>query len=122
MQHLGPRVPIVIQPQSDGKAQKGTALIDTGAAGTCVDRQAAERAGMAVVGSGKMASATHENETVPIYAGTIQIAQDVNVVCRRAYGANLKSQGLIALIGRDLMANGVLIVNGPEGTVTLALP
>ena len=34
----------------------------------------------------------------------------------------VKSQGLIALIGRDLMANGVLIVNGPEGTMTLALP
>ncbi len=66
-----------------------------------------------------MASATHESEMVPRYDGTLQIDGFGSVTLRGAYGANLKTHGLIALIGRDLLASCVLIVNGPDGTVTL---
>ena len=33
-------------------------------------------------------------------------------------GANLKAQGLILLIGRDVLANTVLIYSGATGQVT----
>ena len=67
-----------------------------------------------------MTSATHDQEIVPCYAGRIRMDGFGEVMVSKAYGANLQSQGLIALIGRDLLSSCVLIVNGPEGTVSLA--
>ena len=134
LQHAGPRVAITLFPLEEHVKElaakgltpsapvTGFALIDTGASSTCFDRGAAERAGLAVVDSGPMTSATHENEIVPIYAGrlTIQgISQNVNAF--RAFGANLRPQGLVALIGRDLLASCVLIYNGPDGSFSLSI-
>ena len=68
-----------------------------------------------------MTSATHANETVPLFAGTIQIVGLADINCRPAYGANLAPQNLLALIGRDILNMGVLIANGPEGTISFAI-
>ena len=110
MRRFGPRVQITLALLADqigffadkGETPPlaGLALIDTGASSTCVDREAAERAGLAVVDSGPIASATHQNEVAPIYAGRLNLAgipQDIDA--KRAYGANFEPQGLIALIG-----------------------
>ena len=67
-----------------------------------------------------MTSATHEQEIVPCYAGRLRMDDFGEVNFNKAYGANLRRQGIIALIGRDILASCVLIVNGPEGTATLA--
>ena len=100
----------------------GWALIDTGAHSTCVDREAAARAGLAVVDSAPMTSATYAHEIVPIFAGQLDITGiPQNVVVNRAYGANLAAQGLVALIGRDLLASCILIYNGPDGSFSLSL-
>ncbi len=75
-----------------------------------------------MVGSGKMTSATHENEIVPIYAGKLRITGlPFEIKMRSALGANLRPQGLIALIGRDLLENCVLVVNGPDGSFSLSM-
>ena len=66
---LGEPVPAEDQP----RPITGRALIDTGASVTCVDREAAETAGLSIVGSGPMMSATHEREIVPVYAGKIRM-------------------------------------------------
>ena len=134
LQHMGPRLQLTLAPlEEHAKATadrggtipqpvSGFALIDTGASNTCVDRDAAERAGLAIVDSGPMTSATHEAEIVPIYAGKLDIAGlPNNVITHRAYGANLASQGLIALIGRDALKSCVLIYNGPDGSFSLSL-
>ena len=68
-----------------------------------------------------MASATHDNETVPIYAGHIDISGTFGVNVLRAYGGNLASQGLIALIGRDVLQQGVLVFNGADGTYSFSI-
>ena len=68
-----------------------------------------------------MTSATHEHEIVPIYAGKIRITGFLEVETRSAMGANLRPQGLIALIGRDLLENCVLVVNGPDGSFSLSI-
>jgi hypothetical protein len=39
---------------------------------------------------------------------------------RRAYGVNIQAQGIIALIGRDLLENMILVYNGAEGMFSLA--
>ena len=77
---------------------------------------------MAVVDSGPMSSATHDNEIVPIYAGKIEIiGMSISVNVMRAYGVNLNSQDLIALIGRDLLSQCVLVYNGLEGSFSLSI-
>ena len=69
-----------------------------------------------------MSSATHVDEIVPIYAGKIEILGiSINVNVLKAYGANLESQGLVALIGRDLLAKCVLVYNGPDSSFSLSI-
>jgi len=127
LRELGPQVQISLFPAGEPTPESpepvaGRALIDTGALTTCVDRHAAEQAGLSVVGSGKMTSATHENEIVPIYAGKLRITGlPFEIKMRSALGANLRPQGLIALIGRDLLENCVLVVNGPDGSFSLSM-
>ena len=100
----------------------GWALIDTEASLTCIDQKAAEKAGLALVDSGPITSATHDNEVVPIFAGRLKIEglpQYLNT--HRAYGVNLEPQGLIALLGRDLLAHCVFIYNGLDGSFSLSI-
>jgi len=69
-----------------------------------------------------MSSATHVDETVPIYAGKIEILGiSISVNVLKAYGSNLQAQGLIALIGRDVLNKCVLVYNGPDGSFSLSV-
>ena len=131
---LGPRVQVTLSPleaQIKSLTEKGKApaapavgwgLIDTGAYTTCVDRTAAENVGLAIVDTGPMGSATHDNEIVPIFSGRVHVEGiPRHVDMHRAYGANLHSQGLIALIGRDLLASCVLVYNGLDDSFSLSI-
>ena len=74
LRQAGPRVQVTLSPleaQLKSYADRGDnpptpvvgwALINTGASATCVDQNAAQSAGLAVVDSGPMTSATHDNE------------------------------------------------------------
>ncbi len=67
-----------------------------------------------------MASASHANQVVPLYAGKL-IIQNVCINLEKGMGVNLSGfPDLIALIGRDILESAVLIYNGPDGSVTLA--
>ena len=134
LQNVGPNIEVILAPleaqlkstadHGDTPPQpvSGHAPIDTGASTTCVDAEAARRAGMALVTTGRIMSATHANELVPVFAGRLTIAQaSITVNSNRAFGLNLKDQGLIALIGRDLLANCVLVYNGLDGSFSLSL-
>jgi len=131
---LGPRVIITLSPldaqlrtfadkgESPPAPVTGWALIDTGASVTCVDRNAAERAGLAMVDSGPMTSATHDNEIVPIFAGRTKLENLPQPLdAKHAYGANLEPQGIIALIGRDALSVCVLVYNGLDGSFSLSI-
>ena len=130
----GPKIQLalsLLEPQLQTLADRGETppapvagwgIIDTGACVTCVDENAARNAGLATVDTGPIASATHDNHTVPIFAGQLDVAgipQNINTY--RAYGVNLEAQGLIALIGRDVLANCILVYNGLDGSFSLAL-
>ena len=133
LQVSGPRVPVTLSPFGDQiklLAEKGEfpitpvtglALIDTGASVTCIDQSAAANAGLALVNSGRISSVTHAAETVPLFAGRLDIHGFSSVETFGAYGVNLESQELIALIGRDLLARCVLIYNGLEGSFSLSI-
>jgi predicted aspartyl protease len=108
---------------SQGKTiqnKTGLALIDTGASNTCIDEQAAKELGLPVIDVGSMQSASHEKYPCNIYPVQI-ITPVVTLNSARTMGANLASQGLLVLIGRDVLAACNLFYNGPSGQFTLSL-
>jgi hypothetical protein len=134
LQKVGPSVQVILAPleahlksladkgETPPPPISGRALIDTGASVTCVDSAAAQRAGLAMVGTGTMTSATHANEAVPIFAGRLIIeASSITVNANHAFGSNLEPQGLIALIGRDFLAKCVFVYNGLDGSFSLSI-
>ncbi|MCY4548965.1 MAG: hypothetical protein OXC28_11405 [Defluviicoccus sp.] len=130
---VGPRLEVLVSPldeqvkvlvehgQPVPGPVRGFALVDTGASITCIDRDVAVQAGLAVVDSGPMHSATHANEIVPIYAGRLMISGLCAVDANRAYGASLAPQGLVALVGRDILAQCQFTYNGVDGSFSIAI-
>jgi predicted aspartyl protease len=107
------------QGQTVPNPESGLALIDTGASGTCIDNGAAQRLQLPVIDTGNMVSASH---TTPqnIYPVLIEVAGGIRVNVPRAMGAELASQGLVVLIGRDFLQHCTLFYNGPSGALTLS--
>jgi predicted aspartyl protease len=100
----------------------GFALIDTGASHTCVDDDVANTLRLPVVGVANMTSATEANSQRNLYPIQIDfVGWNVKMASPRAMGANLKPQGLVALIGRDVLKSAILVYNGPMGSFSLSL-
>jgi len=127
LQQMGPVVPIVLLPfggrdgiqSKPGDPVTGFALVDTGARATCIDCKAAKDAGIPIVDTGTMSSATHHDEEVPIFAAKIEIQGFRPVDAPRAFGANLAPMGIVALIGRDVLKSSIMIYNGTTGQFSL---
>ena len=102
------------------KVMDGFALIDTGASYTCIDQAAADRINLAVVDQAMIASASHAAHRVPVFAGEIEIASLGKIRVLRAMGATLECQGLIALIGRDALADTIFVYNGSDGSFSIS--
>lgn len=120
---LFPSLLLPIERNPDGQdVVEGSVLVDTGARLTCIDQNAANRAGLQVVDSGAISSVTHTNHPVPVYSGIIELlGSGISITCHRAFGVNLHQQGIIALIGRDLLRKSILIYNGPDGSYSLTM-
>lgn len=100
----------------------GNALIDTGAGSTCIDEQAAKKLGLPVINVVNMASASHGSHNANVYPAKLQMTGlSVGINATNAIGAPLEAQRLIALIGRDVLANFILIYNGSQGEFTLCI-
>lgn len=100
----------------------GLALIDTGASATCIDDAVAQQLGLPVIDVTQIASATHAATQQNVYPALIEAAGfPIKFNAPRAIGAPLASQGIIALIGRDLLRFGTLFYNGLTGEITFAL-
>lgn len=104
----------------------GLALIDSGASATCIDDAAAAGARLPAVDTARMSSASGSSE-VGVYAGKITLVQPGGqrgtgavINAHQALGVNIREQGIIALIGRDILSSCILIYNGVEAQYTLA--
>ena len=98
----------------------GFALIDTRATSSCFDNSSALRAGLPTVGKSRMASASHPKNEVPLYAGKM-LLPGLNFDVKSGLGVELSGKdGIVALIGRDLLKIAMFVYNGPDGTFTLA--
>jgi predicted aspartyl protease len=107
---------------SQGKtapSKSGLALIDTGASNSCIDEQAAQDLGLPVIDVAAMQSATHEKQSCNVYPVQI-ITPLVTINSPRTVGASLASQGLLVLIGRDVLQHCTLFYNGLVGQFTLS--
>jgi predicted aspartyl protease len=99
----------------------GLALIDTGATISCIDEQAAKDMKLPVVDVGQMTSASHVGHPCNLYPIQIVLPAGIAFGAPRAMGANLASQGLIAIIGRDILQVCTMFYNGVAGQITLSL-
>lgn len=100
----------------------GWALIDTGASVTCIDDQAAQELGLPAIDVVPMASASHAQTQQNVYPVQITLsAFGFALQAPRAIGAALAAQGILALIGRDVLQICTLFYNGPAGTISLAI-
>lgn len=99
----------------------GLALIDTGATGTCIDEKVAQELGLPVIDVAKMTSATHVDQQCNVYPVQINIPPILVLNSPRTMGAALAAQGLMVLIGRDVLRNCNLFYNGPAGQFTLSM-
>lgn len=100
----------------------GLALIDTGASNTCLDDEAARAMNLPVIDVGSMHSASHAKTPSNIYPVQIQIVGfQIQFASPRTMGAALKEQGLLMLLGRDLLQRCTLFYNGGTGQITLSI-
>lgn len=65
--------PLVVEPSAGGRTALGSALVDTGANGTSLDRQTALDCGFKQVGMGVHITADGKKAPKPIYRGTLKI-------------------------------------------------
>lgn len=100
----------------------GWALLDTGASNTCIDDEAAQSMQLPVIDVGSMCSASHAKTPSNIYPAQIEITGfPIRFQSPRTMGAALKEQGILLLIGRDLLRSCTLFYNGLTGEITLSI-
>lgn len=99
----------------------GAALVDTGASITCVEENVLTALKLPTVGISQVLTSggkVYQN-TYPVEISFPQ-ANLPKITFNRVLGGQLKEQGIIALIGRDVLQHFILIYNGPGGFVSLA--
>ncbi len=97
-------------------------MIDTGASNTCIDDETAQSMDFQVIDVGSMHSASHVRTPSNIYPLQIEIVGfRISFQSPRTMGAALKEQGLLMLLGRDLLQGCTLFYNGPAGEITLSI-
>lgn len=96
------------------------ALIDTGATSSVVDASLVRSLGVNPIGMANVGTAGGP-ATQPVYPLRITL-QGVNLTINfsQVTGAPLNAMGLVALLGRDLLARMILLYDGPSSEFTLA--
>lgn len=110
------------QGQTLPKPISGIALIDTGASSTCIDSNVAQQLQLPIINVVNVASASHASTPQNVYPIQIEVVGlPISIEAPNAIGAALNSQGLIALIGRDVLQLCTLFYNGITGSFTLSI-
>ncbi|MFQ5759191.1 MAG: hypothetical protein ACE5IF_05895 [Candidatus Bathyarchaeia archaeon] len=96
----------------------GHALIDTGASISVVDLAVLTKLNIHPIGVANVltTAGTAQQNLFPARFQIPGMIIDVSAVL----GANLSSQGFVALIGRDILSRFIMIYHGPAGRMTLA--
>ncbi len=112
---------LIQQGKQIPELKSGLALIDTGASITCIDETFAVDLGLPVIDKAMMSSASHDATEKNVYPILIQfIGVPIKLNVDRAIGATLNNQGIIALVGRDVLKEFTMFYNGIAGEITLS--
>jgi hypothetical protein len=132
--NAGPRLPVEIKipnalanyltqkGQPVPSPVSGDALVDTGASVSCVDETVIQNLGVNPVGISQVGTPSSANISqfqYPVlfaFPGTTLPAIEI----AHALGSVLQPQGLLALIGRDILSSFVFTYNGVGGFITLS--
>lgn len=99
------------------KSKVGKVLLDTGASQTCFDKSIARKLSLTIVDLETLLTPSGTVEDSPVYEGQVIINGHSFHIARASEGG-LSNQGLIALIGRDILSHGVLKYDGRTGNVS----
>lgn len=118
--------PVAVQLLQQGKKLpapiSGMALVDTGASTTCIDETVAQKLLLPVTDVVMVASASHAATQQNVYPARIEVVGlSIAINALNAIGAPLAPQGIIALIGRDVLQHCTLFYNGMTGSISLAM-
>jgi len=130
----GPRLPVEIKVPNalasflTQKGQQvpapvsGEALVDTGASISCVDETVVQGLGINPVGIAQVGTPSTASTSQLQYPVLFQFPGTTlpSIEIAHALGSVLRPQGLLALIGRDILSSFVFVYNGLGGFVTLA--
>lgn len=106
----------------------GLGLVDTGATFTSIDSKVAQKLWLQPVGIAKLGTAAgpvdqHIFAVRLTLAGSNILPLEIQVIGCDLTGQNVPgtNEPLIALLGRDLLARGILVYNGSAGCWTFAI-
>ena len=104
------------------KPIEGHALIDTGASKTSVDKGVIDTLGLPPIGQGQMGTAGGLVSDVAIHAVQLMFPTMPGspTVVGAMMACDLSGQSFQVLFGRDLLARFIFIMNGPDGSFSLA--
>ncbi len=116
-----PIVWVTITPLKGGIAVNGPVLVDTGATMTAIDLRIAQTYGFVASGAATIVTANGEQSANPLYevqlSGIAEYFQDLVIT-----SCNVLEQGIMMLIGTDVLANSKLIYDGAAGEFSLEFP
>jgi hypothetical protein len=101
-------------------AISGSALIDTGSTFCAVDGDVVKSLGIPQFGTASVYTPSGTAQ-LPTYPASLSFPGTTlpNITFADFMGSPLKAQGIIALIGRNVLMDFVLVYNGPGGFVSL---
>ena len=116
-----PIIWVTIRPLKGGLPVNGPALIYTGATMTAIDLRVAQRFGFAASGTASILTADGEQSSNPMYevqlSGIADYVQEFVIT-----SCNVLEQGIMILLGTDVLANGKLIYDGITEEFTMDFP
>ena len=132
LKHVGPICSIKIglsQVASDVLTAKGekikapidaTALIDTGASGSCIKPEIVSALGLVSRGITQIATPSTKAHPCSVYDVSLHFPHGVVVPTVAVIETPLEGQNIQCLIGRDVLAYGILIYSGYTETFSLS--
>ena len=131
IQQIGAVVEVVLMPpmsflqvtgikQTEAKATKVLAMIDTGATCTVIRKDIAASLGLSPVGTTLINTPSSTNVTCYQFNISMVFPNNLNLASIVVTEAPLQGQHIQCLIGRDVLKNTILIYTGYDNSFTLS--
>ena len=136
LQLAGPRMPIHIVPTEATQqtlkkrgikppmdSLEGEALVDTGATFSAIDIRLARALRLSIVNQTRIATPSDSSHAADVYSGIVVHIKhtEARIALPSVVGANLQALGIQALLGRDVLAIGILVYSGHTGSFSFSI-